>query len=285
MKNNIRQFCFPASAKEASSLMARLGPKAVVVAGGTRHTRMISPSVETVIDISDLPLRRIKADAKGLSIGALCTIDSLEKSPLLAKWADGVIAKTAGLGSNALARAMGTVGGNVVRPHPYNNLPAVFLALDAKAVFTDGKGEKSIPFADMIAGENMLRFGHKYLLTELRIPAATKGWSAAAECLSLTKSSWSSYAQVAVALDLKGGLIRQAAIAISAVIPKAARMAKAEALLAGKPAGEEAAREAATAVVTELETLTAGAASRAYGREMAGVLTRRALMTAFGSRP
>ncbi|MBI4679259.1 MAG: FAD binding domain-containing protein [Elusimicrobia bacterium] len=281
MKNNIRQFCFPTTAKEAALLMAKLKAKAVVVAGGTRHTRTISPSVETVVDVSDLPLRHVKADRQGLRIGALCAIDSLEKSPVLAGWARGVIAKTAGFGSNALARGMGTVGGNVVRPHPFNNLPAVFLALDAVAAFTDGKRERTMPFADMIAGENMLLFGHKYLLTELRVPPATKGWAAAAARLSLTKSDWESYAQCVVALDLRGGVIRKAAIAVSAVLPKAARMTKAESLLQDQPPGEEAARAAQAAVVDELTHMTAGSASKAYGREVAGVLARRTLMEAF----
>lgn len=285
MKNNITRFCFPTTAREAAGLMARLGPRAVTVAGGTRHTRTISPTVETVVDVSDLPLKHIKADKAGLRIGALCTIDSLEKSPLLGRWAGGVIARTAGMGSNALARAMGTVGGNVVRPHPYNNLPAVFLALDAQAVFTDGKREKTMPFAEMLAGQNMLLFGHKRLLTEVRVPAAAKSWAACAMRLSLTKSSWGSYAQVVVALDLKGGVIRKAAIAVSAVLPKAARMTKAEWVLEGRPANEEAAREASAEVVEELDRMTAGSASRAYGRHTAGVLTRRALMEAFGSRP
>ncbi|MBI5623014.1 MAG: FAD binding domain-containing protein [Elusimicrobia bacterium] len=283
MKNNIKQFCFPSTAKEAAGLMARLGKAAVVVAGGTRHTRSISPAVETVIDISDLPLRHIKADADGLRIGALCTISDLEKSPLLAKWAGGVIAKTAGMGSNALARGMGTVGGNVVRPHPYNNLPAAFLALDAEAVFTDGRKEDKLPFAEMIAGADTLLFGHKYLLTELRVPAGTRSWRACAMRLSLTKSSWSSYAQVVAALDLRGGTVRKAAVAVSAVLPKAARIAAAERCLVGRPAGELASREAADAAAAALSSLTAGAESRAYGVRMAGVLVRRALMEAIGS--
>jgi len=281
MKNNIRQFCFPASVKEAAGLMGRLKAKAVVVAGGTRHTHSISPAVETVVDISDLPLRHIKADAQGLRIGALCTIHQLEGSPLLAKWARGVIAKTAGLGSNALARSMGTVGGNVVRAHPYNNLPPLFLALDAVAVVSDGTREKRVPFAAILEPAFLRDLGHKFLLIEVRVPAATKSWSGATQRFALTQSQWESTAHCVAVVDLKGGTVRRAALAVGALLPKAVRLPQAEAALVGRPANEESARAAAAAAARELETLTGGAAAKAYGREVAGVLLRRTILEAF----
>jgi len=281
MNNNIRQFYFPTSAKEAARLLVKLKGKALVVAGGTRLTRTVPPMVETVVDISDLPLRHVRADRKWLRIGALCSICDLEKSPVVAKWAGGVIARTAGFWSNAPARSMGTVGGNVVRPHPYNNLPPVFLALDAVAVCTDGLREKAMPFADVLKPEVMRELGARYLLTEVRVPAQTKGWSAASGRLAETKTDWESYANCVAAVDLKGGVVRKAAIALSAVLPRAARMAKAEKLLEGKPGSEAAARAAAAAVVQELAELTGGSPGKAYAREAAGVLVRRALLEAF----
>ena len=179
MKNNIKQFCFPTSAKEAASLINRLKSKAVVVAGGTRLSRALLPTVETVVDLADLPLKHIKADKRFLRIGALCSIAELEKSPLLAQWAGGVIAKAASHWSNALARSMGTVGGNVARAHPHNNLPPVFLALDAVAVCTDGRREKTIPFAQLLEPGLMRELGTRYIVVEVRVPAETRTWSAA----------------------------------------------------------------------------------------------------------
>ena len=281
MKNNIRRFCFPTSAPEAVRLMSRWKGKTLVVAGGTRLTRNISPAVEVVVDISDVPLKHIVADKKWLRIGALCTIDELEKSPLLAKWARGVIAKTAGFVSNAPARAMGTVGGNVVRPHPCNNLPAVFLALDAVAVSTDGRRERAMPFAELLKPEVMREFGTKYLLTEIRVPAKTKSWSAAADRLAATKTDWEAWANCVAAVEKVGNRCRRAAIVLGAVLPRATRMAEAEALLLGKPCDEPTARSVGMAVSSELQRLTGGAAAKAYACEVAGVLARRVLIEAF----
>ncbi|HAH07680.1 MAG TPA: hypothetical protein DCM05_14350 [Elusimicrobia bacterium] len=281
MKNNIQQFCFPATAAEAARLMARFKDKGLIVAGGTRLTRTLSPKVEAVIDITDLPLKRISADARGLRIGALCTIAELEASPLLKRWARGVIAKSAGFGSNALARAMGTVGGNVVRAHPFNNLPPVFLALDAAAVCLDGAREKVLPFADLLKPEVMHLFGRKLFLTEVRVPASTKNLACAAERLSTTKTDWESYVNVVVAVDKRAGVCRRAALAMGAILPRVARLGRAEAALEGKPCSEETARLAEREAVAELSELTGGAEGKAYAREVAGVLVRRCLLEAF----
>lgn len=280
MKTNVRRFCFPTQAGEAARLAGRLKEKALIVAGGTRHTRSLDPRVETIIDISDLPLCQVKVGHGDLSIGALCTIDELEKSPVAAKWARGVIAKTAGFGSNAPARAMGTVGGNVVRAHPYNNLPPVFLALGAKAVLHDGARQKSVDFSELLQPELMRQLGRKYLLTEILLPAKTKNWAAASLRLAKTKTDWESFANVVVALEIKGGAIRQAAVAVGALLPRATRLPRTENGLLGRAAGEETARWAGDMVLRELVELD-GSAAKAYGREMAGVLTRRALLEAF----
>jgi CO/xanthine dehydrogenase FAD-binding subunit len=177
---------------------------------------------------------------------------------------------------------MGTVGGNVVRAHPYNNLPPLFLALDAVAVCRGGRREKSIPFADLLRAEVTREFGARYLLTAIRrVPAETKNWAAASGRLSSTKTDWESYVNCVVAVDKKGGVIRKAAIALGAVLPRAARMSQVEALIAGQACTDQTAQSAAEAVVGELEALTAGSPAKAYHREVAGVLVRRALLEVF----
>jgi CO/xanthine dehydrogenase FAD-binding subunit len=281
VKNNIRQFCFPNSAKEAASLINKLKSKALVVAGGTRLSRALLPTVEAVVDLADLPLKHIKADKKFLHIGALCSIAELEKSPLLAKWAGGVIAKTASRWSNALARSMGTVGGNVARAHPHNNLPPVFLALDAVAVCTDGRREKTIPFTQILEPGLMRELGTRYIVVEVRVPAETRTWSAAGARLAITKTSWEAYTHCVVAVDKKDGAVSRASVVVGSVLPRAMRLGKAEAALVGQPCSEDAARAAEVAVEAELRALTAGAPAKVYACRTSGVLVRRCLLEAF----
>ena len=284
MTNNIRQFHFPGQVHEASRLLGRLKSKALVLAGGTRLARTLSPSIEAAVDISDLPLRYIRADKQWLRIGALCSVDELESSPILAQWASGVLAKTAGFGSNAQARSMGTVGGNVVRAHPFNNLPPAFLALGARIVYADGSREKSMPFAEILKPDVMHAFGARLLLIEVRVPSETKSWSAAAGRLSATKTDWESTANCVVAVDKAGGVCRKAAIALGALVARAMRFPEAERLLEGRPCGEASAEAAAVSVMKALVGLTRGSEAKAYAREVAGVLLKRALMEAFEER-
>jgi CO/xanthine dehydrogenase FAD-binding subunit len=169
----------------------------------------------------------------------------------------------------------------VVRPHPCNNLPAVFLALDAMAVCTDGRREKTMPFAEMLKPEVMRGFGTKYLLTEILVPARTKSWSAASDRLAATKTDWEAWANCVVAIEMQSDLCRRAAVIIGAVLPRATRMATAEALLLGNFCDEKMARSAGVAVSSELQRLTGGSAGKAYACEVAGVLARRVLIEAF----
>ena len=281
MMNNIKQFCFPTSAKEAASLINRLKSKAVVVAGGTRLSRALLPTVETVVDLADLPLKHIAADKKWLRIGALCSVAELEKSSLLGKWACGVIVKAASHWSNALARSMGTVGGNVARAHPHNNLPPVFLALDAVAVCTDGRREIIIPFAQLLEPGLMRELGTRDIVIEVRVPAETRTWSCACARLVLTKTSWEAYTNCVVAVEQEDGAVRRASVVIGSVLPRAVRLGKAEAALIGRSCGEAAACAAETAAAAELQSLTTGAPAKAYACRTSGVMVRRCLIEAF----
>jgi xanthine dehydrogenase small subunit len=277
MKSNIKEFHFPTETKEAALLLAKLRSKGAIVGGSTRLPRAMAPSVEAVVDISDLPLKYIKADKSGLRIGALCTLADLERSPLVQKWAGGVIAKSAAIATTALARSMGTVGGNIVRAYPYNNLPPVFLALGAQVVYTDGKRERVVPFAEILKPEAMRDLGTRHLLTEVRLPGETRTWSSVMERIASLKTDWVATAICAVAVEKKDGLCRKASIALGCVVPRATRFEKAEKLLEGHDCTEAKAKAAADAVVAELPRLST------YERAVTGVLVRRSLLEAFKS--
>jgi CO/xanthine dehydrogenase FAD-binding subunit len=84
-----------------------------------------------------------------------------------------------------------------------------------------------------------------------------------------------------VAVEKKDGAVSRAAVVIGSVLPRATRLAKAEAVLAGKPCNEAAARAAEAAATGELRELTAGAEAKAYACQTSGVLVRRCLIEAF----
>ena len=280
MTTAIKEFQYPNTVSQAASLLAKGRGKAIALAGGTRLPRAFPPSAEVVVDVSSLPLRHIRADSNWLRIGALCTFEDLIASPVLGRWAGGVIVETARLGTSAPARAMGTVGGNIVRPFAINNLPPLFLAFDAQVAYHDGLRERAIPFSDLVKPELMRLMGTRALVTEVRIPLESRRWSGAASRLARVPSDWDAVVNCVVLLEKKGGLCRKSSIALGAVTPKALRFPQAEKLLEGKAIDEALAREAARAVSAALNPAARGV-SKDYAKEASGVLVRRALLEAF----
>lgn len=284
MTTAIKEFQYPDTVSQAAGLLAKGRGKAVALAGGTRLPRAFPTSAEVVVDLSALPLRRIRADSKWLRIGALCTFEDLIASPLIRRWAGGVIAQTAKLGTSAPARAMGTVGGNIVRPFAINNLPPLFLAFDAQVAYKDGAKEKTVPFTELMDPGFMRLLGSRYLVTEVRIPAASRRWSGSSLRLARVPSDWDAVVNCVVLLEKKGGVCRKASIALGAVTPRALRCYRAERLLEGNAIDEALAQEAEKAVSESLHPAVRGV-SKEYAKEAAGVLVRRALLEAFARVP
>ncbi len=280
MATAIKEFHYPDSVAQAADLLSKGRGKAIALAGGTRLPRAFPASSEIVVDVSALPLRHIRADSHWLRIGALCTFEDLIAEPLLKRWAGGVIVETARLGTSAPARAMGTVGGNIVRPFAINNLPPLLLAFGAQVAYKDGSGEKAVPFSDIMKPELMRLLGTRYLVTEVRLPAESRRLSGSSLRLARVPSDWDAVVNCVALVERKGGLCRKAAIALGAVAPKALRFPQAEKLLQGKAIDEALAREAGRVVSDALNPAARGV-SKEYAKETAGVLVRRALLEAF----
>lgn len=276
----VKSFCFPATAAEALKVMGKSGSNAVVIAGGTRLARSLPADASCVVDIRNLRLKHIKADSKWLYIGSLCTFTQLENSSLLKKWAGGIIAGAAARGSSRLMRNMATVGGNIVRAYPFNNLPPVFLALDAQAVVADRKGSSTVPFSRLYEKEFINSLGRKALLTEVKIPSYTKNWAGVFVKLSKAETDWESYIDAAVAVEMKGKKCSRARIVLGAVTLRAARFAGAEKLVEGREITAAAAEEAAKAVREELDGILTVPALKEYRRQAAPALVKRCLLEA-----
>ena len=278
--HKLDRYCLPTTVKEAVAELNAPGRKAVLFGGGTLAARMLPQSADTAVDSRLLKLNYIKADAKWLTIGAGATFTEMLEKPVIKTWGRGVLYKAASAISSRMVRDMGTLGGNLVRPYPYNHFPCLLLALDAQAVIASKGKTQTVPLADLWSPKLLPVLGSKAMLVEVKIPAATKNFSAVFEKFAKTESMWESYALVTVAMDKKGGLCRRAAIAVGSAIPNAARFPQAEALLAGKAIDEALAEKASAQITASLTRLTQ-AEKADYVRELVQVLVRRAILQAF----
>lgn len=261
---NIKYYACPSNVKEALGLLLNKKYKAMALAGGTLVAKTLPDSVETYLDLKNLPIKGIKLQGGNLVIGAGATFDEIDRSKLCRSWAGGSLAKAAAACSTQLIRNMATIGGNIARPHSFNIFPVVLLGLDARVRLQTRKGAKLIDFQDLYASGLGLRPGLDSLITEIIIPAKTKKWKTEFIKLAKTASSWESYITLFFSAEKKGKALTQARVSVGALSPRPFRAPESEkAVLAG--AG------AAAAFAAELEAARAGdyrsaAASSLLGR-------------------
>ena len=273
------------------------------IAGGTNLVDLIKKGIiapERLIDINALPLKDIKTDAKGLTIGAL-VLNSAAAEHELVKTKYPLLAMALNAGASASLRNMATVGGNIMQrtrcpyfydttmpcnkrnPNSgcgalegYNRMHAIFgasdkciavhpsdmcvalAALNATVNVSGPKGERKIPFADFhrLPGDtpeldNNLQDGE--LILSVQIPANNFNRS-----YYLKVRDRLSYAfalvSVAVALEVKEGIIRSSSLAMGGVAHKPWRLTEVEKFLIGKNISEGVFTEAATVALAGAKT-------------------------------
>ena len=93
---------------------------------------------------------------------------------------------------------------------------------------------------------------------------------------------WECCALVAVALEIKNGICRKAAVSLGAAVAHARRFGEAEKLLEGRSIDEKLARDAARIAADSITQFTAIQGSPEYKREITPALIKRCILKAFG---
>jgi aerobic carbon-monoxide dehydrogenase medium subunit len=272
----------PRSVADAVKLLGSLGPDAKLLAGGhsllpMMKLRFAQPSA--LIDLGKIAdLRGITQTGNEIRIGAMTTEHELLNSKLLA---DKLPLLIEGVGQIAdpQVRYRGTIGGDICHGDPANDHPALMLALDAAFVLTGPKGERVLKADGHFLGVYSTQAQPDEILTQIRIPvpAAGSGWS-----YSKFKRKTGDFATAAAAvlLQMKGGTVAKASIALTNVGPTPIKASKAEQHLIGKAIDEASLGEAARLAMAACAPTHCMRGSPDYKTAMAGEMTRRALQTA-----
>jgi len=273
----------PKTLSEAIALLQRHGDEAKVLSGGQSLLPLLKLRVGAaahLIDIGRIPdLEYIKEDGGFLKIGGRTRESALERSDLI-KSKYPILHDTALVIADPLVRNRATVGGNLAHADPANDHPATMLALGAEVTATGAKGQRTIPVDKFFTGLFSTVLTPDEILTEIRVPVPPPRSGGAYVKLERKVGDFAT-AAAAVQVTLgAGGEIERAGIGLTAVGPTPIKAVEAERyLLKKKP-------DAAT--IAEAARLAAGAAAPSadrrgavlYKREMARVLTARALAKA-----
>jgi carbon-monoxide dehydrogenase medium subunit len=262
-------------------------PEAKVMAGGhsllpAMKLRLANPSA--IVDIGRIGgLRGITVKGDGsVIIGALTTYQDLLDSTEL-RQSYPIVAETANVVGDPQVRVRGTIGGSLAHADPAADFTAVMLALNCEVTAAGPNGESQIGIDDLFVGLLTTSLNADEIITAIRLPSAAGRKVGQAYEKHAHPASGYAVVGVAAVLDLDGGTIRSARIAVTGAPDKATRATAAEQALAGKPATADAIAQAAAQATQGLGELNGDTyASAEYRGHLVRVLTRRALTRAAG---
>jgi 4-hydroxybenzoyl-CoA reductase subunit beta len=279
----------PTNVREALKIKSGEGAESAFVAGGTdlypnMKRRQQTPKV--VVGLSRIAaLRRLRAGAGGLSIGAAVLLSEIEHHRRIRRAYPGLAHAIAEISTPPL-RNMGTLGGNLLldtRCNYYDQnyewrqaidfcmkkdgeicwvAPAsrtclavqsadsvpILIALNARAVFASSAGEREVAVEELYRNDG-IHFLTKHpdeLLIDIRVPAPD-GWTASYKKLRRRGAFDFPVLSVGAAVRRDGDKVIQARIILGAVASAPVRASRAEEILAGRVLDVTSITEAAEA--------------------------------------
>ncbi len=257
------------SAEAAIAALVEHGDEAKLLAGGQSllplmRLRLATPTV--LVDVGRATdLVGISVEGDTVSIGALTTHSTLEHSAELAA-ACPLLAHVASLVGDPAVRHRGTLGGSLAHADPASDLPAAVLALGGMLVVAGPGGTREVAATDFFTGflESVLAVDE--VLTEVRVPVSTGGWSY--QKFNRRAQDWAIVGVVVAEGGAGVSLVNMASTPIRATAVEAAL------------AGGASATDAAASAADGTEPPTDNQADGPYREHLARVLTARALTAA-----
>jgi len=283
MKPPAFSYHLPSDVPEAIAMLSSL-ENAKLLAGGQSLMPMLNMRYvlpDHVIDLNRIDgLAYIREDGDALEIGAMTRQRDLEFSDLVAARCPLMHEALLQVGHRQ-TRNRGTIGGSLSHLDPAAELPSVCMTSDAVIRVAGPKGERDIPFAEFPAAYMTPAFEPDELLTGIRLPLWPKGHGHAFVEFSRRHGDFA-ITSAAVLLEAGAdGKITRASLTVGGVGASPVRMTEIEQALIGGDGSEDRLRELCEAC-RGIEAMGDVYASSEYRQHLAAVLSRRALVKAYG---
>ena len=273
----------PKTLSEAIGLLSQYGEEAKVLSGGQSLLPLLKlrlGSAGHLVDIGRVPgLEGIEERDGFLKIGGRVRESDLEHSEIVRRKFP-ILADTASVIADPLVRNMATVGGNLAHGDPANDHPATMLALGATVVATGPKGERTIPIDRFFTGLFETALERDEILTEIRIPAPPPKSGGAYVKLERKVGDFATAGAAAQVTLGPGGEIARVGIGLTNAGLTPVRASAAEQFLQGRKPDDAAIAQAARLAADAADPNPDRRGSVEYKKEMARVLTARALKRA-----
>lgn len=268
---------------DALALLERHGEGAKVLAGGQSLLPLLKLRLGMVTDLVDIGavegLDYIKEEGGFLKIGAMTREVELERSDLI-KSRYPILLDTAAVIADPLVRNRATVGGNLAHADPANDHPATMIALGATVVARGPKGERTIPIEQFFKDFFSTALAPNEILTEIRIPVPGPRTGGAYVKLERKVGDFAIAAAAAQVTLRESGEVERAGIGLTDAGKVALKAGEGEKYLVGKRPDPAILGEAGKLAAEATAPTADRRGSVQYKREMARVLTTRALQKA-----
>jgi carbon-monoxide dehydrogenase medium subunit len=264
----------PHTVEEAVALLAEGG---VPLAGGTVLVRRVvqgAAAPPLLVDLAGITaLRSVTARQGYLSLGALTTLEELAGS-VERHGAFTALARAAAAVGNPNVRRAGTLGGNLGWGLPGADTVAALVVLEAEVVRAGPDGQEALSVMDFVTNG----VGTAHLITGVRLPRRD-GWRSDFVKFGWRRATAKSIVSVAAALQVDGGRIAAARLAVGGVTRRAPRLTGTEHLLEGRTAVGRLIDEAAASASEEASLDRPAHVGDGYRRRLVAAGVRQLLRT------
>jgi carbon-monoxide dehydrogenase medium subunit len=268
----ISEYHRPQTLDEALALLQR-SKTSVPLAGGSELVPSRAPNAQAVVDLQALGLDELSVEGTRMHIGAMVPLQRLVESPVVGEF----LAESARLEGPITYRNAATVGGIIASGDSLSHLLIALLALDAEI-------HLRLPDPATVSLDRLLDDPHKFLdgglITSVTTLSPGGAPGTAMACVARTPRDRPIVAAAACVIR-EGERCGGARIALAGVANRPIRVYEAEERLKGQPFDGELVDATAKAVIEHLNPPSDFKGSSEYRREMAAVLTRRALLEAW----
>ncbi|GAB6154839.1 xanthine dehydrogenase family protein subunit M [Desulfosporosinus burensis] len=286
--NNFEYFA-PKTPAEALELVARLGSKAKILAGGTdllvvMKAKAISP--DYLIDINGVEEFKgiICEPGKGAVIGTNTKLAEIQFSEEIQAKYPALAYAASEVGSSQV-RHMASLGGNSCNASPAAETPPPLVAMGAKVVLRSISGERELPLEEFILGVRQLDLTEGEMLTKFIIPEPAQNSACRYAYMGRRDAMEIDCVNMAVSIELEndGQTIKEVRLVMGSVYPRPLVSKEVPTLLLGQKLSDQLIEQAAEAAQDEAKPIDDIRASAEYRREIVKVLARRLLKEAYAA--
>lgn len=277
----------PDSLEDALAILKDADSDGRVIAGGQSlmpmlNMRIIDPAV--LVDINRIPdLDRIEEDGDTLKVGALVRhADLLSSDIVKSRWP--LLYEATTFVAHPAIRNRGTVCGSVSHNDPAAEHPSVLATLDGSVIIASSDSTRELPAEEFSEGMLSTALEPGEMVIGLRYQRPPEGSGSAFVEFARRLGDFA-IAGAAAVLTVRDGTCERARLTIVGMGDGPVRVADVEDMLTGKDLGNGADQSvfaaAAEAVRSSVDAAEDVHVSSGYRRHLAGVMTKRALETAF----